>query len=130
VEQGPRDLTVGVGGRAVRAGDLAPGVGRREGLQVGVGEPDGRRIWPRRHLRCEDRRKSEAGAVREGAGARGGEGACLPGRIQRAWGHRGRSTHRRTSSSPTTAGATAERERFLAAGREWVWYLWLSKPTA
>jgi glycine/D-amino acid oxidase-like deaminating enzyme len=43
-----REGVVGVGGRAVGAGDLALGVGRREGLEVGVSELDGLRIWPRR----------------------------------------------------------------------------------
>jgi hypothetical protein len=76
VEQGGRDLTVSVVGRAVGAGYLSPGLGRRESLQVGVVEPDGRRILPRHRLRCEGRRKNEAGAVQEGAWGRS-RGECL-----------------------------------------------------
>ena len=93
------DLTVGVGGRAVGAGDLALGVGRREGLEVGVGELDGLRIWPRRRLP-----ETRGGEAREEmSGARVNWGIwCLPGRIRRPWGRRGRSSHRRTSSWPAT----------------------------
>jgi hypothetical protein len=94
------DLTVGVGGRAVGAGDLAPGVGRREGLEVGVGELDGLRIWPRRRLPGT----RGGGEAREEMGERCGglAGGDLPGRIRRPWGRRGRSSHRRTSSWPAT----------------------------
>lgn len=51
VERRRSDLTVGVSGRAVGARDLALGFGGWEGLEVGLGELDGLRIWPRRRLR-------------------------------------------------------------------------------
>lgn len=105
---GGSDLTIRVGGRAVGAGDLALGLGRREDLEVGVGELDGRRIWPRRRLRNPDEeRGGEEGEEKTHRRGRGRGRGSLPGRIRRPWGRRGRSSHRQTSSSPATATAAA-----------------------
>jgi hypothetical protein len=95
------DLTVGVGGRAVGAGDLAPGVGRREGLEVGVGELDGLRIWPRRRLqrreevRREERWVSGAGVWRVGTYRDGSGGlGVVEGGVATAGHHLGRRRRR------------------------------------